>query len=601
MLDFRKNGLASFLGSGLAAATLLVATLTHVPATAAIPGTLDHFKCYKVVTPRGVANYPGKDIVLEDQFGERTMKIGKSQLLCNPVDKDGEGILEPTAHLTCYKAKEDKRGDRFQSVDVVLENQFGQQTVTLRKAKRYCVPTEKDDEGAPPAGLDGFSCYKAKNTKGTPKFEPLTIRLTDQFEEKFFDVLGVHSMCAPTAEVHEMESPSTFRSYGVNDPASHLTCFKIKQRIGEAAFEKRIVTAENKLETTSLLVKKARLLCVPSEKIIIAKDQDGDGFTPGDLDCDDNNSAINPDAEEICDGLDNNCDGQIDETFPETGTACYTPGDDSHLYGVCMQGTNVCNGGLLTCDGEVTPTTESCDGVDSNCNNVDDATENAGGGGACDTTLLGACAAGTEVCNGTGLDCVPDNEPAPEVCNNLIDEDCDGLVDEPSPEIIEVCNGIDDNCNAQIDEGDVGQDQPCTADAFGTCAEGTTYCDGLNGIQCAPSAPAPSDTTCDGVDENCNGTADEGYVSGACDTGLLGACSTGASSCELGAESCNQTVFPAPSDTTCDNVDEDCDGGIDEDYVSDFCSTGNTTPGCEFGQTVCSGGGETCQPPPGCL
>ena len=46
-------------------------------------------------------------------------------------------------------------------------------------------------------------------------------------------------------------------------------------------------------------------------------DVDGDGFF-GEDDCDDNNSSINPNSPEICDGIDNNCDGQIDEEVTST-------------------------------------------------------------------------------------------------------------------------------------------------------------------------------------------------------------------------------------------------------------------------------------------
>ncbi len=64
---------------------------------------LDHFKCYKAKS-----RFPNKVVELVDQFGPATVIVQRPERLCNPVDKNGEGINDPTAHLTCYKAK-DKR------------------------------------------------------------------------------------------------------------------------------------------------------------------------------------------------------------------------------------------------------------------------------------------------------------------------------------------------------------------------------------------------------------------------------------------------------------------------------------------------------------
>ena len=58
---------------------------------------------------------------------------------------------------------------------------------------------------------------------------------------------------------------------------------------------------------------------------------------------------------------------------------------------------------------------------------------NPGGGAACNTGLLGVCAAGTLQCQGGVLVCVPNNSPSTEICGDGLDNDCDGLVDEGCP------------------------------------------------------------------------------------------------------------------------------------------------------------------------
>ncbi|MFH0869341.1 MAG: MopE-related protein [archaeon] len=83
-------------------------------------------------------------------------------------------------------------------------------------------------------------------------------------------------------------------------------------------------------------------------------------------DCNDGNAAVHPWAAEVCDGIDNDCDGDVDESTG--GASCTVSGK----LGVCAKGAQVCASGQLTCIQTVFPTTEVCDGFDNDCDGTVD-------------------------------------------------------------------------------------------------------------------------------------------------------------------------------------------------------------------------------------
>jgi len=120
-------------------------------------------------------------------------------------------------------------------------------------------------------------------------------------------------------------------------------------------------------------------------------------------------------TDEVCNGTDDNCDGQIDEAFPEQGAAC-----DTGLKGVCATGATICAAGALACQQTVQPSVEVCDGLDNNCEGHVDETFDL----TTDSSNCGRCGARCDA--GTGCASSTCVETA---CGDGLDNDLNGKTD----------------------------------------------------------------------------------------------------------------------------------------------------------------------------
>ncbi|MFH1466885.1 MAG: MopE-related protein [Pseudomonadota bacterium] len=304
-----------------------------------------------------------------------------------------------------------------------------------------------------------------------------------------------------------------------------------------------------------------------------AADADGDGYTTVE-DCDDDDAAVHPGASELCDGVDNDCDGTVDEADAEDAPTWYADADGDG-YGVEAYTQQACAapedhvdtaGDCNDSDSEVNPgATERCDGVDNDC---DDETDEAdaedastwyydgdGDGYGLDGQTTVACAQpGDHAPEGGDCDDADTayHPGAPEDdCTDPNDYNCDGSVgyaDEDGdgwaacaecddsdaaihPDAAEVCNDTDDDCDGLTDDDDDSLDTGTAAtwyadtdsDGYGDAAAPSLACDQPTG-SVADSTDCDDTTaavhpgaaeSCNGIDDDCDGTTDEDDASDA--------------------------------------------------------------------------------------
>ena len=325
-------------------------------------------------------------------------------------------------------------------------------------------------------------------------------------------------------------------------------------------------------------------------------DNDGDGFDVT-VDCDDNNSAVYPGADEICNGIDDNCSGLIDDNDPLViGLITYYADADGDGFGDADVFVDACIAppGFVTdftdcndTDSMINPAgQEICNGLDDDCDGlVDDADPSLAG------TAIWYADADGDGFGDPAVSLTACTQPSGFVNNDLDCNDADANI---NPAAIEICNGIDDNCNGLVDANDPGLAGGTTlwyedldGDNFGnplvlvnSCTQPAGFVsDGTDCNDANSNVNPNAQEICNGIDDDCDGLVD------AMDPSVIGGSTwyadndgDGFGNPFIPTNSCSQpsgfvandqdcddsfsSIFPGAPEL-CNGVDDDCDGLID--------------------------------------
>ena len=334
-------------------------------------------------------------------------------------------------------------------------------------------------------------------------------------------------------------------------------------------------------------------------------------------DCDDSNAAVNPDAEESCNGVDDDCEGTVDEGAVDAST--FYADADGDGYGNAADSTAACSqpaGYVLDssdCDdlaSSIYPgAPETCNGMDDDCDGStdEDATDASTYYQDSDGDGYGDPYSSVQACD----------QPPAYVGNAA---DCDDGNASVNPDAEESCNGADDDCDSTIDEDAVDASTfyaDADGDGFGDTGSMTQACsqpDGYvsNDFDCddTRSGVNPSAAeVCNGLDDNCDGFTDEDAIDKTTyyrdgDGDGYGDPVTTTAECSqpagyvLDSSDCDDSassIYPGAPET-CNGMDDDCDGSTDEDAI-DASTYYQDADGDGYGDPYSSG--QACDQPPG--
>jgi hypothetical protein len=161
-----------------------------------------HLACYRIKAAPDQAPFSPLNVSVSNQFGASALTLTKAWNLCVPSADDGNSAAQPLDRYKCYRARRAAGSSRFARRDVQVVDEFEAKNTTVRKPYAVCMPVNENGAGLIDRTAH-FACYQIADTPGQPRFTPRDVAVSDELGAHSSTARTPATLCVPSTIVSQ--------------------------------------------------------------------------------------------------------------------------------------------------------------------------------------------------------------------------------------------------------------------------------------------------------------------------------------------------------------------------------------------------------------